>query len=124
MLYTPYKKFLENHAPGIQKLTNKSTRFKWYIVGGSRVQANASRSQYKTSVHEESSIKHMKNSSILHSSKKNQVYSTLASHVHTAANHITRQKHYMGYMARSTLSSSPYYLILIKVSVTLVHIAI
>ena len=56
-LYTPYKKFLENYTPGIQKLTNESTR---YIVGGSRVQANVSRSQYKTSVHEESSIKYMK----------------------------------------------------------------
>ena len=38
---------------------------------------NASRSQYKTNVHEESSIKLMKNASIPHRSKKNQVFSPL-----------------------------------------------
>ncbi len=27
-LYTPYKMFSESHAPGIQKLTNESARFK------------------------------------------------------------------------------------------------
>ena len=32
-LYTPYKMFSESHAPGIQKLTNESARFKWYVVG-------------------------------------------------------------------------------------------
>ena len=32
-LYTPCKMFSESHAPGIQKLTNESTRFKLYIVG-------------------------------------------------------------------------------------------
>ena len=32
-LYTPYKMFSENHAPGIQKLTNQSARFEWYVVG-------------------------------------------------------------------------------------------
>ena len=32
-LYTPYKMFSESHAPGIQKLTNQSARFKWYVVG-------------------------------------------------------------------------------------------
>ena len=50
-----------------------------------RVQANTSaistenvnRSQYKTSVHEESSIKLMKNTSIPHRSEKNQVFSPL-----------------------------------------------
>ena len=67
-----YKLFSESHVPGIQKLTNESIRFKWYIVGNAawpRVHANAStiltestsRSKYKMSVHEESSIKLMKN---------------------------------------------------------------
>ena len=32
-LYTPYKMFSESHTPGIQKLTNESARFKWYVVG-------------------------------------------------------------------------------------------
>ena len=32
-LYTPYKMFSESHAPGIQKSTNQSARFTWYIVG-------------------------------------------------------------------------------------------
>ena len=32
-LYVPYKMFSESHAPGIQKLTNESARFKWHIVG-------------------------------------------------------------------------------------------
>ena len=32
-LYTPYKMFSESHAPGIQKSTNQSARFKWYVVG-------------------------------------------------------------------------------------------
>ena len=31
-LYTPYKMFSESHTSGIQKLTNESARFKWYIV--------------------------------------------------------------------------------------------
>ena len=32
-LYTPCKMFSENYAPGIQKLTNESTRFKLLGVG-------------------------------------------------------------------------------------------
>ena len=79
VLYTPYEMFSESHAPGIQKLTNESARFKWYVVGvassasqGEAISTeNASRSQHKTSVHEESSTKLMKNASILISSKKN-----------------------------------------------------
>ena len=39
---------------------------------------NASRSQYKVSVHEESSVKLMKNASIHHSPEKNRVFSDLA----------------------------------------------
>ena len=39
---------------------------------------NASRSLYKMSVHEESSIKLTKNTSILHSLVKNQVFSALS----------------------------------------------
>ena len=85
-LYTPYKMFSESHAPGIQKLTNQSARFNGTLWAWPRVQANASailtestsRSQYyKTSVYEESSIKLIKNASILLSFKKNQVFSPL-----------------------------------------------
>ena len=32
VLYTPNKIFSESHVPGIQKLTNESTQFKWYVV--------------------------------------------------------------------------------------------
>ena len=32
-LYSPYKMFTESHVPGIQKWTNQSARFKWYVVG-------------------------------------------------------------------------------------------
>ena len=39
---------------------------------------NASKSRYKTSVHEESSIKLTKNASICRSPEKNRVYSDLA----------------------------------------------
>ena len=39
---------------------------------------NASRSRYKTSVHEESSIKLTKKASICHSPEKNRVFSDLA----------------------------------------------
>ena len=39
---------------------------------------NANRSRYKTSVHEESSIKLMKNASICRSPEKNRVFSDLA----------------------------------------------
>ena len=69
-------KFLESHAPRIQKLTNESTQFKWYIVGVASsastnasmiLTENASRSQYKMNIHEESSIKLTKNASILNS---------------------------------------------------------
>ena len=31
-LYAPYKMSAENHASGIQKLTNESAHFKWYVV--------------------------------------------------------------------------------------------
>ena len=54
---------------------------------------STSRSQYKTSVYEESSIKLMKNTAILLSSKRNQVFSPLGSHVRTAASHVTCRKH-------------------------------
>ena len=100
-LYTPYEMFSESHAPGIQKLTNESARFKWYVVGvassASQREAisteSASRSQYETSVCEESSIKLMKDASILLSSKKNQLFSPWAGHVRTAASHVTCRKH-------------------------------
>ena len=32
-LYTPYKMFSESYVPEIQKLTDESARFKWYVVG-------------------------------------------------------------------------------------------
>ena len=66
---------------------------------------NASRSQYETSVHEESSIKFIKNAPapILHSSK---------------ASHVTRLKHYTGHIVCSTLSSPPYYLLLVELIYT------
>ena len=84
-LYTPHEMFSESHAPGIQKLTNESAPFKWYVVGvassaGQRkaiLTESASRSQHKMSVHKESSIKLMKNATILLSSKKFQAFSTL-----------------------------------------------
>ena len=81
-----------------------------------RVQANASaistestststsRSQYKTSVYEESSIKLTKNASILLSSKKIKCLAPWASHVRTAASHVTCRKHYTGiYRVRYSL---------------------
>ena len=100
-LYTPYEMFSESHAPGIKKSTNESARFKWYIVGvassASQREAisteSASRSQYETSVREESSIKLMKGASILLNSKKNQLFSPWTGHVCTAASHVTCRKH-------------------------------
>ena len=55
-------------------------------MGWAQVQANvnvivteiASRSRYRTSAHEESSMKLTKNTSTLHSPEKNQVFSSLA----------------------------------------------
>ena len=32
VLYALYKMSAESHVPGIQKLTNESTRFKWYVM--------------------------------------------------------------------------------------------
>ena len=63
-----------------------------------RVEANASaistestsRSQYKTSIHEESSIKLMKNASII---RKIKYLAPWNSHVRTAASHVTLRKH-------------------------------
>ena len=64
---------------------------------------STSRSQYKTSIYEESSIKLKKNASILLSSKKNQVFSPLG-YIVTCA----QLEAVIIIIARSTLSSPPY----------------
>ena len=74
----------ESHAPGIQTLTNDDSNnelWAWPRVqtNTSAIAAeNASRSRYKMSVHEESSIKLKKNASIRRSPEKNQVFNDLA----------------------------------------------
>jgi hypothetical protein len=52
---------------------------------------NASRSQYKTSVLEESSLKITKNASILHSPDKVECLAPYVSHVRKAGSHVTHQ---------------------------------
>ena len=85
VLYTPYKMFLESHAPGIQKVDQCECSIQ--MVRCRRgleckltrviLTKTVSSPQYKTSVYEESSIKLMKNAFILLSSEKNQVFSPL-----------------------------------------------
>ena len=54
---------------------------------------NASKSLYKTSVHEESSIKLTKNASICRSPKKIECLATWLSHVRKAGSHVTLRTH-------------------------------
>ena len=106
-LYTLCKMFSESHASGIQNWPMRVLDSNGMLWVWPRVQANASaistestsRSQYKANIHEESSIKLMKNTPILLSSKKDQVFSPLSySHVHTAASHVrySPKTYYMG----------------------------
>ena len=54
---------------------------------------NASRSRYKTSVHEESSIKLTKNASIRPVLRKIECLAAWLSHVHKPGNHVTLRTH-------------------------------
>ena len=84
--------FGKSHTRSL-KFTNENARTLW---AWPRVQSNTSmkmRADHNVqlmSIHEESSIRLTKNASILHSSKKNQVFSPCSRHVTVLANTIAR----------------------------------